>query len=72
MGFEAKILSIVKDLTSSSAYFFNGTLCVEGISDDTALVILDNVKQAVTCDVKMTAITHKSPYIFIEYLYDFV
>lgn len=68
MGFETKILNVVKEITEG-AYFFNGTLCIEDICEDTAKVVLTNLETVVTCKIEMTRLEDTVGH---EYLFDFV
>ena len=64
MGFETKVLNVVETITDG-AHFYCGTMCIPDICEDTALVVLQAVKDVVLCDVKMNCAGN-------EYLFDFV
>lgn len=73
MGFETKVLNAVhKELPGVEAYFYDGTLCVRGISEDTAEKLLYVIKMVVLCDVKQSNIVAYHPFRVVEFLYDFV
>ena len=71
MGFETKMLRAVSDV-ADGAYFYNGTLCIENISEDTAKVILSTLKKTALCDVKISNIVAYEPNRVVEFMYDFV
>jgi hypothetical protein len=73
MGFETKVLNAVrKELPGVEAYFYDGTLCVDDVSEDTAKGLLNVLRMIVLCDIKLSNIVTHEPTRRVEFLYDFV
>ena len=64
LNFEQKVLKVV-DAIANGGYFFNGTLCVPSITEDTAKCVLSDLQYMFDCKVLMSSIPD-------EYLFDFV
>ena len=71
MGFETKVLRAVrKEFSGVETYFYNGTLYVNIVSEDTAEELLSVLRTVVTCDVKLSKIASLDPYV--DFAIDFV
>jgi hypothetical protein len=51
MGFETKVLDVVKTVTSTRAYFFNGTLFLEDDDSAKAVKVLSALEKELTCGI---------------------
>ena len=73
MGFETKVLNAVrKELPGVEAYFYDGTLCVNDVSEDAAKGLLSVLRMVVICDIKLSNFISYEPDRRVEFLYDFV
>lgn len=51
MGFEKRVLSVVKTVTDTGAYFFNGTLFLETEDSETVVRVFDALREQVTAAI---------------------
>jgi len=51
MGFEKRVLNVVKEVTDTPAYFFEGTLFLETEDSKTAVTVFNALREQVTAAI---------------------
>lgn len=65
MNFETKVLAVVKSITDTSAYFFNGTLFVETTDSEVAVRVFNGLRKQVTAAIAFVKCGNETSYDFI-------
>ena len=51
MGFEKRVLEVVRSVTDTGAYFFNGTLFLETEDSEIAVRVFDALREKITAAI---------------------
>ncbi len=62
---EAKVLEVVKSVTDTPAYFFNGTLFLETIDSDIAVKVFNAIWSQVTAALAFGKVGNETSYDFL-------
>ncbi len=65
MSFEAKVLAVVKNITDTSAYFFNGTLFLETHDSKIAVDVYNEIYENVTAALSFGKCGDETSYDFL-------
>jgi hypothetical protein len=62
---ESKVLEVVKSVTDTNAYFFNGTLFLETVDSKIAVDVFDAIWEKVTATIAFVKAGNETMYDFI-------
>ncbi len=62
---EAKVLKVVKSVTDTNAYFFNGTLFLETVDSDIAVRVFNAIWENITAAVAFGKVGNETSYDFL-------
>ena len=62
---ESKVLEVVKSVTNTNAYFFNGTLFLETAESDVALKVFNVLYKEVTQAIAFGKVGEETSYDFL-------
>lgn len=65
MGFEKKVLAVVKEVTETGAYFYNGTLFLETTDSKIATEVFDALWSKVTAAISYGKCGNETSYDFL-------
>ena len=65
MSFEKRVLDVVKSVTDTNAYFFNGTLFLETIDSKIATEVFDALWERVTAALAFGKCGNETSYDFL-------
>jgi hypothetical protein len=62
---EAKVLKVVKSVTDTNAYFFNGTLFLETVDSNIAVDVFNAIWKNITSAVAFGKVGNETSYDFL-------
>jgi hypothetical protein len=62
---EAKVLKVVKSVTDTNAYFFNGTLFLETVDSNIAVDVFNAIWKNITAAVAFGKVGNETSYDFL-------